>query len=129
MGVIRWGAFAPLILASACSSNTTYVAATGAVILDWTVREAKLPNDCVASGATTLHVTLTYPGGSAEYVQDCTAFATTIGDLVPDTYAGTVELLDAGGAPRTTSVALQPFAVYAGTTVTVAVDFPADSFR
>jgi len=127
---VRRGALAPLLFAAACSSNTaTYVVPAGAVIVDWTVFEAQIPSDCTTSGATTLHVTLTNSGGSAEYVQECTAFATTIDGLVPDTYAGAVQLLDALGAPRTTSVVLQPFGVFAGETSTVAVDFPADSFR
>ena len=63
-----------------------------------------------------------------EYVQDCVAFATTISGLVPDTYTGTVELLDASGNARTTSVNLVPFGVVSGRTLTVAVDFPANSF-
>jgi len=131
---VRRGALAPLVLlfvagAGACSSNTAIYVASGSVIVDWTVLEAKIPSDCTTSGATTLHVTLTNSGGSAEYVQDCTAFATTISGLVPDTYAGAVQLLDAVGAPRTTSVVLQPFDVFAGQTSTIAVDFPADSFN
>jgi hypothetical protein len=106
------------------------VITSGAVIIDWTIRGAKDTNDCQDSGATTLHVALADSSGAlpTEYVQSCTAFATTISNLVPDTYTGTVELLDASGNARTTSVNLAPFDVIGGRTVTVGVDFPANSF-
>jgi hypothetical protein len=132
----RW---APLALATAsllvagCAVSAPPVIVTpanGAVIVDWTIRGAKDPGDCQASGATTLHVSLADSSGALamEYVQDCVAFATTISGLVPDTYTGTVELLDASGNARTTSVNLVPFGVVSGRTLTVAVDFPANSF-
>jgi hypothetical protein len=126
-------ALAPLVplalLVAGCSSEpTTVVVQTGAVIVDWTIRGDKAVDDCTSTGATTLHVTLTSSQGTSNYVQDCAAFATTISGLLPDTYAGTVQLLDSTGAARTTAVALQPFAVYGGTTATVLVDFPSNSF-
>jgi hypothetical protein len=104
--------------------------ASGAVIVDWTVDGDKNPNDCQDSGATTIHIALADSSGALpmEYVQSCTAFATTITGLIPDTYTGTVELLDASGNARTTSVSLAPFDVFGGRTVTAAVDFPANSF-
>jgi hypothetical protein len=100
------------------------------VVVDWTIHGDKNPADCQASGATTLHVALTGSGGGApmEYVQQCAAFATTITGLLPDRYAGSVELLDGSGAARTTSVNLVPFVVPVAQTVVVAVDFPANSF-
>ena len=106
------------------------VVASGAVIVDWTIGGGKSPNDCQDSGATTIHIALADSSGALpmEYIQDCTAFATTISGLVPDTYTGTVELLDASGNARTTSVSLAAFDVFGGRTVTVAVDFPANSF-
>jgi hypothetical protein len=134
----RWRAAALLVaslLVSACAVNgepPVLVATplTGQVIVDWTIRGAKDAADCQASGATTIHVSLAdYSGLPAmEYVQDCAAFAITIDGVAPDTYAGTVELLDASGNPRTTSVNLAPFTVTSATTITVAVDFPANSF-
>ncbi len=106
------------------------VIASGAVIVDWTIGGNKNQSDCQDSGATTIHVALADSSGALpmEYVQSCAVFATTISGLIPDTYTGTVELLDASGNARTTSVSLTPFDVVGGRTVTVAVDFPANSF-
>jgi hypothetical protein len=63
-----------------------------------------------------------------EYEQDCAAFTTTIGGLVPDMYTGTVQLTGSAGNALTTAVALVPFRVLPDQTVTVPVDFPASSF-
>ncbi len=135
----RWAA-AALVLVTAslpgagCAVNSTptvlLAPVTGQAIVDWTIREAKDPLDCQTSGATTLQVSLEDFSGASPmtYEQDCAAFATTISRLIPDTYTGTVELLDASGNPLTTSVKLAPFNVTSGTTTTVAVDFPASSF-
>lgn len=122
------------LLASACTVQTTppilVSQAPGAVVVDWTIRGSKDVGDCQVSGATTIHVALADSSGRLpmEYLQDCAAFATTIGGLVPDLYTGTVELLDASGNARTTSVNLAPFNVVANTTTTLGVDFPANSF-
>jgi hypothetical protein len=130
----RASAVSAVVLVTACTVNGAppppIVITSGAVIVDWTIRGNKDPSDCQDSGATTLHVALFDSSGAlpTEYVQSCTAFATTISNLVPDTYGGTVELLDASGSPRTTSVTLAPFDVIGGRTVTVGVDFPANSF-
>lgn len=126
----RWRAIAlaaaPLLLG--CSLNSP--SAHGAVILNWTLQGGKEPRDCQASGATTLHVSLSDSSGPLpmEYVQDCAAFATTIGGLTPDMYTGTVQLTGSTGNALTTSVALVPFRVVPDQTVTVPVDFPANSF-
>ncbi len=123
-----------VVLGVGCTVNGAppppIVITSGAVIVDWTIRGNKDSNDCEDSGATTLHVALADSSGALpmEYVQDCTAFATTISGLIPDTYTGTVELLDASGNARTTSVNLAPFDVIGGRTVSVGVDFPANSF-
>jgi hypothetical protein len=61
-------------------------------------------------------------------VQDCTAFATTIGGLVADTYTGRADLLDSNGSARTTMINLAAFDVIEGTSVTVGLDFPSNSF-
>jgi hypothetical protein len=122
------------LLVGGCAVNSTppilLAPVTGQAIVDWTIREAKDPVDCQTSGAATLQVSLADFSGAAPmvYEQDCAAFATTISRLVPDTYTGTVELLDGSGNPLTTSVKLLPFSVTSGTTTTVAVDFPASSF-
>ena len=103
---------------------------SGAAIMDWTIDGTKDPAQCAASGATTFRVSLFNSGGGLEgqWVQDCTAFATTIQDLVVDTYTGKANLLDTSGSPRTTTIDLAPFTVVADTTVTTSMDFPTSSF-
>jgi len=102
----------------------------GNAIMAWTIDEATDPNLCNQSGAATFHVVLYDSTGAfaGEYVQDCSAFATTLFGLYPDTYTGQANLLDANGSPRTTSVDLAPFDVVDGVTVTVSMDFPSNSF-
>ena len=102
----------------------------GTVILDWTINGSKDPAECTATGAATFNVSLYNSTGALEgqWVQACSAFATTITGIVPDTYTGQANLLDAAGTPRTTTVGLAPFAVVAGLTATVPIDFPASSF-
>ncbi len=102
--------------------------ATGTAVLDWTVNGGKDPAECQLSGGTTFQVTLyDSRGQSKEYVQSCSAFATTI-DVESDTYTGSASLRDSAGAARTTTVSLLPFTVISGTAVTVAIDFPVNSF-
>jgi hypothetical protein len=104
---------------------------TGDAVVDWTVAESKDPQNCNAFGAATLHVALYDTTGAfaGSYYQDCTAMATTIAGLAPDSYTGHAELLDAAGNARTTSISLIPFDILAYATSQVALDFPASSFR
>jgi hypothetical protein len=104
---------------------------SGDAVVDWTIAESKDPQSCAAFDAATLNVALYDWAGAfaGAYVQDCTAMATTIAGLAPDTYTGHAELLDPAGNVRTTSIALAPFDVFAGATTNVALDFPADSFH
>ncbi len=106
------------------------VTANATAVVDWTIGGTKDPAQCRATGSTTLHVTLYGSGGAfaGEYVQDCTAFATTIDGLYPDRYTGSAELTDSNGRPRTTSINLQSFDVVVGRPASVALDFPTDSF-
>jgi hypothetical protein len=125
---------ATALLVAACASETNppviVTNTPGIVIVDWTIRGTKDPNDCTTAGATTLHVSLIDSSGAPamQYVQSCSAFATTISGLFPTTYAGSAELLDANGTPRTTSVTFTPFDLLPGQTATLAIDFPASSF-
>lgn len=102
----------------------------GEALMQWSVEEATDPDACSAHGATTFHVSLYNAAGgfAGEWVQDCTAFATTIYGLDPDDYTGHAELTDSDGNARTTSVSLQPFTVVGDTSTSVSIDFPADSF-
>jgi hypothetical protein len=123
-------------LATGCETAfSTYpppppVVQTGEAVMDWTIDGTKDPARCRSTGADTFHIALYNSGGhfAGEYVQDCTTFATSIGGLVPDTYTGQADLLDANGAARTTTVDLAAFDVIEGTSVTVGLDFPSNSF-
>ena len=126
-----WRAFVPAIaplLVGGCNINSP--SAHGALTVNWTLRGGKDPRSCQAAGAKTLHLSLSDSSGAppTEYVQDCASFATTIGGLVPDMYTATVELFGATDNALTTSVNLAPFQIVPNETVTVPVDFPADSF-
>ncbi len=129
-----WTVLALAATTSACSVSAgpppPPAANVGTAVMDWTVNESKDPASCNATGAATFHVSLTNSAGgfAGEWVQDCTAFATTIDGLLEDTYTGQADMLDANGQPRTTMVSLAPFQVVGGASVTVAVDFPANSF-
>jgi hypothetical protein len=126
--------FAMAALAGGCTAS---VEATpppppplGTAIVDWTINGSNDPAECTATGAATFNVSLYNSVGGLEgqWVQACSAFATTINGIVPDTYTGSANLLDAAGSPRTTTVSLAPFAVVAGLTATVPIDFPVSSF-
>jgi len=114
-------------------SSTTYTSPpppVGSAVMQWSVEEATDPGACGARGATTFHVTL-YNGIGAfagEWVQDCSAFATTLFGLDPDDYTGHSELTDAAGNARTTSVNIRQFTIVGNSSTTVTIDFPADSF-
>jgi hypothetical protein len=102
----------------------------GRAIVQWSVDEATDPGACDSHGATTFHVTL-YNGVGAfagEWVQDCSAFATTIYGLDPDDYTGHAELTDRADNERTTSVSIRQFTIVGDSSTTVTIDFPADSF-
>jgi hypothetical protein len=98
--------------------------------MDWTIDGEKDPARCRATGAVTFHVSLYGSAGgfAGEYVQDCSAFATTIDGLAQDTYTGQADLLDSAGGARTTAVKLAAFDVTVGTSVTIGLDFPSNSF-
>jgi hypothetical protein len=104
--------------------------AIGDAVMDWTIAGGKDPASCQQYGATTFRILLYHAHGAfaGEYVQDCTAFATTIEGLEGDQYTAQANLLDEHGTARTTTVNLAPFSVVGGTTANVSLEFPANSF-
>jgi hypothetical protein len=135
----RWTTCALLTaaaLATGCEATITSapppppLVQTGEAVMDWTIDGAKDPARCRATGAATFHVALYGSNGSfaGEYVQDCSALATTISGLTADSYTGRADLQDSAGKARTTAVNLAAFDVIAGASVTVGLDFPSDSF-
>lgn len=123
-------AFAGQALGCSSTVNAPPVPPLGNAVMQWSVEESTDPGGCDAHGASTFHVSL-YNGVGAfagEWVQDCTAYATTIYGLDPDDYTGHAELSDSAGHARTTSVNIRPFTVVGESSTTVTIDFPADSF-
>jgi hypothetical protein len=121
-----------LAIAACGSSNGTPAPATpvtGALIMQWSVDETTNPNLCNATGASTFDLQIFNGAGAfaGEFTQACSAFATSV-QLVEDTYTARATLLDAAGTPRTTTVNVAPFTIVGGTSLTIAVDFPANSF-
>jgi hypothetical protein len=102
----------------------------GSLTLRWTIDGQVNPGSCDIGGATVLHIRLMTTSGAfaGDFEADCAQFATKITSLAPDGYTGTAELQDAGGAPRTTSIQLDPFTIVSDSTLVIDVDFPPDSF-
>jgi hypothetical protein len=109
---------------------TTPPPSPGRAIVQWSVAQTTDPASCDAHGATTFHVTLYNGVGTfaGEWVQDCSAFATTIYGLDPDDYTGHAELTDSAAGARTTSVSIRQFTIVGNSSTTVTIDFPTDSF-
>jgi hypothetical protein len=102
----------------------------GSLTLRWTVESRTDPNLCVLGNASTFDVILTTTAGqfAGEFQASCGAFATTIGSLAPGGYHASAQLLDAGGRPRTTVIAINSFAILENSDLVIDLDFPADSF-
>jgi hypothetical protein len=117
------------LAAASCTSSPPPPPVTGALIMQWTIDEVVDPNLCGATGAATMDLQFftTLGDFAGEFTQPCAAFAATV-QLVQDTYTARATLLDAAGAPRTTTVNVAPFEIVGGTSLTIAVDFPANSF-
>jgi hypothetical protein len=102
----------------------------GSLTLRWTVDELTDPNVCIMGNAATLDVVLTTSSGQfvGEFAAACTSFSTTISSLAEGGYAGTAQLLDSAGRPRTTVIDLEAFTILENSNLIVDLDFPADSF-
>ena len=102
----------------------------GSLTVRWTVESRTDPNLCVLGNASVLDVILTTTAGqfAGEFQASCSAFATTISSLAPGGYYGSAQLLDGGGRPRTTSIAINAFSILENSNLVIDLDFPADSF-
>jgi hypothetical protein len=94
------------------------------------VDEVTDPNVCIMGNAATFDVVLRTASGqfAGEFQASCTSFGTSISSLVPGDYTGSAMLLDSRGAPRTTSVYIQPFTIFENSNLVIDLDFPANSF-
>ena len=127
---MRWALLATVMLGCSSTVYSSPPPPPGRAVMDWSVAEATDPGSCDAHGATTFHVTLYNGVGTfaGEWVQDCSAFATTVYGLDPDDYTGHAELTDSAGTARTTSVSIRQFTIVGNSSTTVTIEFPADSF-
>jgi hypothetical protein len=102
---------------------------TGQLVVDWTIQLRKDPADCQLSGATSISIHVVTLSGfdAGTFVQACTVFSTSI-ILNPGQYQASAMLIDVAGAPRTTTVVINPFTIVGNDVFTVPIDFPASSF-
>ena len=110
-------------------ASPTYPAATGTLILRWTIDGVEDPYACSQSATDSIRISVYGADGVTvgTFSQDCGAFATSI-VLEPGDYTATAVLLDPRSVPRTTSVDVRPFSILGNDQLNVPVDFPADSF-
>jgi hypothetical protein len=101
----------------------------GSLVVDWSIDGLKDPNACFQSGAAAIEIQIldSFGGSPGTFQQACEAFATSIA-LPPGSYAANALLLDASGAPRTTTIAINPFTLESNTELDIPIDFPASSF-
>jgi hypothetical protein len=96
----------------------------------WTVDQSVDPNLCALGRVVAIDITVSTTAGElvGQFRAPCLAYATTIGALSPGDYVADAVLIDAAGKPRTTVIAIHPFAVLERSELVIDVDFPADSF-
>jgi hypothetical protein len=119
---------AVLLVVAGCTNQTSHAPPAGTATFRWSIREGFVPEDCDASGATTMEV-LVYDSGGARLVEidaSCTSFSTTT-VLQAGSYSATLQLVDARGRPVSTVLDTGTFDVVPDADVLLDTDFPADS--
>ena len=103
---------------------------TTRLTMRWTVDQSLDPNLCALGHVEAIDITLSTTTGVliGQFRAPCLAFATTIPALPPGDYVADAVLVDAMGRPRTTMIAIHPFALLERSELVIDVDFPADSF-
>jgi hypothetical protein len=111
------------------TSPPVIVSAAGSLTVDWTINGTKDPNQCAQGAAAAIEVEITDSAGfsAGTYQQSCSAFATSI-TLNAGSYSAAARLLDSAGAPRTTTVAINPFTIRGDDDFVTPIDFSARSF-
>ena len=111
------------------SEPPRHAVARGALVVDWTLDDAKDPAECRQSSAASFDIAVDYAGGGSagEFETDCEAFVTRI-PLPPGDYVASAVLLDPDGNDRTTEIQLEPFTILEDADLHVPIDFPSDSF-
>ncbi len=105
------------------------VTSTGSLTVDWSINGTKDPNQCSQGAAAAIEITVTDSNQAAvgTFQQSCTAFATSI-TLSAGRYQAQARLIDAVGAPRTTTVDINAFTILGNDDFTAPIEFSASSF-
>ena len=122
-------ACAPLVSACGGGSSETVVIASGTLVVDWTVDGSTDPELCDQADAESLRLSVFTDWGAhvGDFLDDCRAFSTAV-DLEPGRYDADAVLEDGRGRARTTTIAIAPFWINGADTLSIPIDFPADSF-
>jgi hypothetical protein len=120
---------APLVSGCGGGSSETVVVASGTLVVDWTVDGSTDPELCDQADAASLRLSVFTDSGAhvGDFLDDCRAFSTAL-DLDPGGYDADAVLEDRRGNPRTTTIAIEPFFIEGADTLSIPIDFPADSF-
>jgi hypothetical protein len=123
------GAVAVLNACSDPGPRAVPVAASGALVVDFTIDGTKDADQCAQGSVSSIDVTVETVDGEpvGEFEGPCTALATSI-DLAPGGYTATAVLIDSSGADRTTPVSIDPFSIHGEDELHIPIDFPARSF-
>jgi hypothetical protein len=121
--------FAPLACSDEDDDPRSEFVGSGFAVVDWTIEGTKSSDLCSELGADRITVSVSTASGAfvGEFEQDCESFATSI-ELLPGTYIADAFLVDAGGAPRTTTLPLDQFSIFGNDELILPIDFPFDSF-
>jgi hypothetical protein len=105
------------------------VESTGTLTVDWSINGTKDPNQCSQGAAAAIQISVTDSSGisAGTYQQSCSTFATSI-TLSAGSYTADAMLIDSAGAPRTTTVPMNPFTIRGNDVLDTPIDFPAASF-
>lgn len=109
--------------------NDDDAAPVGTLEVLWTIDGATDPLDCLDFGVDRLELQI-YDGGRLvdEFEPICEDFGVSI-DLFDGIYDGTATLIDSFDNPATSTEPLEAIDIISGTTLTIDIDFPIDSFR
>jgi len=101
----------------------------GALTVEWSIDGQQNGFDCADFGADRLELVVYDPSGALvdELGPFCDSFIVSI-DLVEGSYFADVTLVDFLDRSATTTKTIDAIDIIAGTNLTVAIDFPVDSF-
>ncbi len=115
------------------TTTDTTPSGSGTLYADWTIYNRKVTTDCSATNIATVRVDVLDVNGNkvntGSDTQDCTAFATSFTYSFPyGTYTVNITPLDPSGNPRTNVYTQSVYLSASQPSVTVPVDWEANSF-